>query len=369
MKQMPTVAASPERDLGIALLEFEGAEPIPNRDAVGYYYTIRRSRNEAPSRVAVLFSGTVFYISTDAFGLPKLEDKQTRFTVFAEAAIGDYLDEHGLPDHTPGGVPTAKIECFSPHFQAWQDRTPASDDEIEAYIAAHLFWSWQFAQDGWELGLADCLRLHQPMAVIQRLVSLGDGKDWKATPRPPHAWWLVPLPSFLRERRKAPVRTDQHAEPTALEPSTTTPPATTSGPAEYVFVDEVRIADLRRATSDRYDLRKLIALCEELNQAYRSQCYHSVAALTRALLDHVPPIFGVRTFAEVANNYAGSKSFKESMEHLERAARKIADMHLHTQVRQQESLPTRTQVNFSNEVDVLLAEIDRLLSPRRAAKD
>lgn len=147
-----------------------------------------------------------------------------------------------------------------------------------------------------------------------------------------------------------------------MELPTTTPLGTSAGPAEYVFVDEVRIADLRRASSDKHDLRKLIALCEELNQSYRSQCYHAVAGLTRALLDHVPPVFGVRTFTEVANNYAGSRSFKECMAHLDGAARMIADMHLHTQIRQQESLPTRTQVNFSNEVDVLLAEVVLLLS-------
>ena len=135
---------------------------------------------------------------------------------------------------------------------------------------------------------------------------------------------------------------------------------TQTSPSEYTFVDEVRIADLRHTTSSQHDLRKLIALCGELNQCYRSQCYHAVAALTRAVLDHVPPIFGHQNFAAVANRY-GSKSFKDCMTQLETMARKIGDMHLHTQIRERESLPTRTQVNFSQAVDVLLAEIVRLL--------
>jgi hypothetical protein len=88
----------------------------------------------------------------------------------------------------------------------------------------------------------------------------------------------------------------------------------------------------------------------------------AVAALTRALLDHVPPIFGVASFAEVANNYRGSKSFRESMQHLEKSARNIGDAHLHTQIRRRETLPSATQVNFGNDLDVLLAEIVRLLS-------
>jgi hypothetical protein len=49
------------------------------------------------------------------------------------------------------------------------------------------------------------------------------------------------------------------------------------------------------------------------------------------------------------------------MRRLEGAARTIADMHLHTPIRAQESLPSRTQVNFSNEIDVLLAEVIRVL--------
>ena len=47
------------------------------------------------------------------------------------------------------------------------------------------------------------------MRVIQRLVAVGDGKEWKATPRPPHALWLVPLPGFLREQREARARPDK----------------------------------------------------------------------------------------------------------------------------------------------------------------
>jgi hypothetical protein len=83
--------------------------------------------------------------------------------------------------------------------------------------------------------------------------------------------------------------------------------------------------------------------------------------LTRAILDHVPPIFGSTKFGEVANNYAGAKSFKESMLNLENSSRKISDQYLHVQVRTKETLPTVRQVDFSNDLDVLLAEIVRIL--------
>jgi hypothetical protein len=86
-------------------------------------------------------------------------------------------------------------------------------------------------------------------------------------------------------------------------------------------------------------------LCEEINTVYKSECYFSTAMLTRGLLDHVPPIFGKATFIEVANNYGGGgKSFKETMQHLENAARKVADAHLHMPIRESETLPTAQQV-------------------------
>jgi hypothetical protein len=137
-------------------------------------------------------------------------------------------------------------------------------------------------------------------------------------------------------------------------------PVTSAG---LTFVAETRLTELRTIGAASFDLRRLIRLCEELNVAYIEGCYHATAMLTRALLDHVPPVFGKRTFAEVASNY-GSKSFKDSMRHLENGARKIGDAHLHTPIRSRETLPTAQQVAFGPQVDVLLEEIARILSSR-----
>ncbi len=87
----------------------------------------------------------------------------------------------------------------------------------------------------------------------------------------------------------------------------------------------------------------------------------SIAMIMRAIIDHIPPIFSVASFAEVANNYSGSKTFKISMKLLQRSLRSVADSHLHIQIRNKETLPTFTQVNFKAELDSLLSEIIRLL--------
>jgi hypothetical protein len=111
-----------------------------------------------------------------------------------------------------------------------------------------------------------------------------------------------------------------------------------------------------------FDLRRLIRLCEEIDISFRNECWFAIAALTREVLDHVPPIFNKNTFSEVANNYGGNgSSFKRSMQHLQCSLRNIADGHLHTPIRKSENLPTATQVNFANDLDVLLGEIVRIL--------
>jgi hypothetical protein len=48
------------------------------------------------------------------------------------------------------------------------------------------------------------------------------------------------------------------------------------------------------------------------------------------------------------------------MHHLENAARKVADAHLHMPIRNSETLPAPQQVNFSPQLDVLLSEIVRI---------
>jgi hypothetical protein len=132
-------------------------------------------------------------------------------------------------------------------------------------------------------------------------------------------------------------------------------------PDASTVIAESRLVELRSIVSPDFDFRKLVRLCEEINSAYALQSYYATAMLIRGLLDHVAPVFGFKTFSEVANNYAGGgRSFKETMHHLENAARKIGDAHLHIPIRKSETLPTAQQVNCGQQLDVLLSEIVRI---------
>src|SRR5438552_10412961 len=126
------------------------------------------------------------------------------------------------------------------------------------------------------------------------------------------------------------------------------------------YVDKSRIAQLRQIRSTKFDLRRLIRLCEELIDCSTSGSFFAITALVRAINDHVPTIFGAATFSEVANN-VGGKSDKKSLLRLQTASRDISDAVLHQQIRSREVLPTAIQVDFKNELDVLLREIDRRL--------
>jgi hypothetical protein len=131
-------------------------------------------------------------------------------------------------------------------------------------------------------------------------------------------------------------------------------------PAPGRYVDKGRLQTLKKKKAGAFDFSRLIQMLTELDHASSLDHSISVGLLVRAILDHVPPIFGANSFAEIANNYNGTKSFKASMLHFENSSRKIADFYLHTKIRSKESLPNRTQVNFSNDLDVLLAEIVRI---------
>ncbi|PCJ28215.1 MAG: hypothetical protein COA96_01530 [SAR86 cluster bacterium] len=125
------------------------------------------------------------------------------------------------------------------------------------------------------------------------------------------------------------------------------------------YVSKSRIDELR-GLSSKYDFSKLIALLTELNKAYENQMYYSVGCLVRVIIDHVPPVFGCSSFNEMANNYSGTKSFKEAMKSLNEQMRKVTDSYLHTQIREKEVAPVGQQVEARSPLDLLLSEIIRI---------
>lgn len=137
-------------------------------------------------------------------------------------------------------------------------------------------------------------------------------------------------------------------------------------PGAKPYVDHTRIVALQNMGAGSWDFSRLVELCREINIAAANRCHMSTAMLLRTILNHVPPVLGFATFAEVASNYGGpktNKSFKGNMQRLEGSLRNIADMHLHSPIRPREDVPTAVQVDFAADLDVLLGEVIRVGKP------
>lgn len=128
--------------------------------------------------------------------------------------------------------------------------------------------------------------------------------------------------------------------------------------SEY-FVEPKRIDEISKINNSKFDFTKLTEILKELNVAFAHSLFLAIPLLVRTVIDHVPPLFSKSNFSEVLGGY-GSRSFKDSMNNLDKSSRKIADSFLHTQIRNKESLPTKTQVSFKQDLDVLLQEIVRI---------
>lgn len=127
------------------------------------------------------------------------------------------------------------------------------------------------------------------------------------------------------------------------------------------YIEQSRIDELLSIKSKKYDLSKLISLCNELNQCSTIGSIIAVAGLQRTIINHIPPIFGFNDFGQVLAQYKTGKSVKKNMERLLNSMKNISDNHLHSPITNADSLPNMTQVDFSNDLDVLLAEVCKIL--------
>lgn len=120
------------------------------------------------------------------------------------------------------------------------------------------------------------------------------------------------------------------------------------------------IARLTEANSSAVDVGTLAKMCREINSSYAYGNILATALLMRTVLNHVPPVFGCETFAQVAANVG--KSLKESFDHLENGLRKVADFHTHRKIAAAESYPSVAQVEpFKPQFELLLHQVEARL--------
>jgi len=363
MRDLPTVIASRDASRAIRVVELLGVGRLRNFDATGYQFAVELTPEAKPVQLVVVFSGTAFAYRPDRLGLPVMPDRETRFEQFALAAIGDALDEGDLVETDDEYA--IRVDCYSPKFEEWRTRKKAGADEIRRYLIAHAYWSFEFDAGPAVIGIPDWIRLGRHVRRLKKEADLYQDDLWEVEAIDPFHFRVTALPELVRNVRSGEAMEPQAAlnddGPGSVEDDVSASPVSEET-AAIPYVDSSRIDELRRIESDRFDLSRVIAICEELNHCSRSQCFIAVAALVRALIDHVPPIFGKESFTEVANHHRG-KSFKECALRLDGAGRSVGDLNLHQQIRRKESLPTRVQVDFRSDLDVLLSELIVQLHP------
>jgi hypothetical protein len=164
--------------------------------------------------------------------------------------------------------------------------------------------------------------------------------------------WLSDLP------RKAQLKALLNT--TIVSPLGESPARTILTNNSKLFISSERIKELESLNSSKFELKKLVALCNELNMSYKGSCWYAVIALTRTILNYVPPIFGQPNFESVVAQH-NVKSLKPVLDKLHNVSKNIADHHLHEPAKQNEAVLTEQQVNFGHELDVLLQEISKKL--------
>lgn len=126
--------------------------------------------------------------------------------------------------------------------------------------------------------------------------------------------------------------------------------------AGNTYVDEKIIGALRaKDGSCAFDLTKLLKLIEELNEIHANERTYACLALTRMILDHVPPILGCKSFDEVASSYGWGKTDKSYMQNLARY-RKNGDDAMHRPASPHEDLLSMADVPSRAWINILLRE-------------
>lgn len=137
-------------------------------------------------------------------------------------------------------------------------------------------------------------------------------------------------------------------------------PAAPTPPKTYVDVPLIEELDQLDMTCP-WSLDKLLDLARELNSNYAADQPYACHMLLRAILDHVPPVFGYQKFAQVVSNHSWGVTDSKYVKKLAEA-RNASDDVLHRQIGTRrsrigmEDLPPRPYVN------ALLQELLNVLS-------
>lgn len=133
-------------------------------------------------------------------------------------------------------------------------------------------------------------------------------------------------------------------------------------PSERMYVQASVLDELRASgQASRWNCEKLLRFSEELNACFALQHRYACHMLIRAILDHVPPLFGHSSFDSVASEYAWPRTDRRYMIQL-RQFKAQADDALHRQISSQADVLTLDDLPPAPAVNRLLVRCASLLT-------
>lgn len=126
------------------------------------------------------------------------------------------------------------------------------------------------------------------------------------------------------------------------------------------FFDENLLMQLSSKTNPNFDFSKLIKFCYETNANYSQGNFLSALILLRAILNHIPPIFGSTAFQNLVTTYNINRRIgkNEIFDNLQNGMRKFGDFHNHDVIKRVEVLPSKNQIEpFKPSFEYLIQEI------------
>jgi len=280
-----------------------------------------------------------------------------------------------------GSPPAASLEYPMRLTLEGVARCKGSEDDVSLFLRA-LRWMARRERnfkpataDGIAAATVDSQQLMRALKISKRCIAdvsrLGvilmvERWGWSSGggPRPDQTWNFTLTRDIRRfskvqtldDYRAAHKQWDEETQPSAQfswpqqikRESLPTEPQAANGD----YVDQQVIAAIEGGqVGSTWQCDKLLHLIAELNDNYHNNNAHSAHAMLRAILDHIPPLFGYTDFAEVANNYRWSRTDKLYMKRL-LETKLQGDEALHSPISQKpgsqlsiHDLPPRRQIN------------------------
>jgi len=170
---------------------------------MGVAFNAVLSTKDRGPRMVVQLSGTVLEIyEPEQLGVPTFGNKPHDWYSVGEATLGDWIDELDTATDLAALTSPLVIKCTTYTLDSWKKRPRADENDILAYAASKLYWSWRFELDGARFRAADCLRLRTSLTTIGRVLQLEEGLSWRESDKSTEGLLYVPTPALLRSQRE-----------------------------------------------------------------------------------------------------------------------------------------------------------------------